>query len=574
MNKKWIVKQNDDREAVNSLSEILNVDPIISDLLIQRGITNYDEAKTFFRPQLDQMHDPFLMKDMDKAVERLQKAIESGEKMLIYGDYDVDGTTSVAMTYSYLKQFNNNIDYYIPDRYTEGYGISTKGVDYAIENACTLVIALDCGIKANEKIDYANENGVDFIICDHHIPGDEVPNALAILDPKQEGCNYPYKELSGCGVGFKLLHAFLIKLDLQLEGLLRYIDLVAASIACDIVPITGENRIFAYYGLKLVNANPSIAFQALKDVSDMSNRQVDINDMVFRIGPRINAAGRIESGNRAVELLITTDKEIAKELASEINNLNNERKEFDKSILENALQMIEENDELINKKSTVLFNPEWHKGVIGIVASRLMEHYYRPTIMLTENDGLVSGSARSVNGFDLYAAIEKCSDLLEGYGGHMYAAGLTLKPENVPLLQERFEKIVTETITEEQLTPYLEVDKEIKLGDITPKLFRILNQFQPFGPGNMRPLFITNNVEDIGWSKAVGKNEEHLRIDIREDNNNNRYNGIAFRQANKLEIVKSNKNFDVCYVIDENHHRDRVSLQLRVKDIREANSQE
>ncbi len=568
MDKNWIPKKNENYDLVDDLSNALNVDPIVAELLLQRGIKNYDEAKQFFRPQLNDMHDPFLMKDMDKAVDRLQYAIENKEKILIYGDYDVDGTTAVAMVYSYLKSFNDNIGYYVPNRYDEGYGVSIKGIDYAIENNFSLIIALDCGIKAADKVKYAKDNNIDFIICDHHLPNENLPEAVAVLDPKQENCNYPYKELSGCGVGFKLMHALSIKLNSKIENLLKYIDLVAISIACDIVPITGENRIFAYYGIKRINAHPSIAFQALINVSGIEDRNIDVNDLVFKIGPRINAAGRIESGSRAVDLLITDNKEMAVELASEINKLNNDRKEFDKNILESALKMIDENEELKNRKSTVLFNPEWHKGVIGIVASRLMDNYYRPTILLTESNGMATGSARSVNGFDLYEAIDKCSDILEGFGGHKHAAGLTLKIENVPLLQERFEEIVASTITEEQLKPYIEVDKEIKLKDITPKLFRIINQFQPFGPGNMRPVFVTKNVQDIGWSKAVGKENEHLKIDIREDNNSNRYNGIAFRQSDKLDIVKSNKYFDICYVIDENHYKGRVNLQLRVKDIK------
>jgi len=570
MNKKWIRKPGADPAEVEKLSEALTVNPIVSELLLQRGINNYDDAKQFFRPQLNEMYDPFLMKDMDKAVERLKSAIDNKEKMLIYGDYDVDGTTAVALVYSFLKPLNDNIGFYVPNRYDEGYGVSQKGVDYAIENNYSLVIALDCGIKAADKVQYAKDNGIDFIVCDHHNPSDVIPNAEAVLDPKQPGCEYPFKDLSGCGVGFKLMHALTKTLEIRIEELLQYIDLVAVSIACDIVPIVDENRIFAYYGLKRINAHPCIAFQALMTVSGISDRAIDVNDLVFRIGPRINAAGRIESGSRAVDLLISDNMDEATQLASEIDVLNNERREFDKNILKSALNMIDTDEELKAKKSTVLYNPEWHKGVIGIVASRLMDNYYRPTIMLTESNGVATGSARSVNGFDLYAAIDQCSDLLIGFGGHKHAAGLSLEIENVPKLQERFEQIVASTITEEQQTPYIEIDTEIRLCDITPKLYRIINQFQPFGPGNMRPIFVTPKVQDIGWSKKVGKEEEHLRIDIREDDNKNRYNGIAFRQADKIGIIKENPYFDLVYVVDENHHRGRVNMQLRVKDIKET----
>ncbi|MFH2144068.1 MAG: single-stranded-DNA-specific exonuclease RecJ [Bacteroidota bacterium] len=568
MKKRWIIRQEGDTELSEKLSQELGVDKIIANLLINRGITDYDKAKSFFRPELTDLHDPFLMKDMDIAVDRLNKAIEGNEKILIYGDYDVDGTTAVALMYSYLKKFSASISYYIPDRYLEGYGISTKGIDHAVANNCTLIIALDCGIKANDKVQYATQNGVDFIICDHHLPADEIPVAVAVLDPKRSDCSYPFKELSGCGVGYKFIQAFIQKNNLKTDGLNQYIDLVAVSIASDIVPITGENRILAYYGLKKINSNPIIGLKALIKLTGIEERDICINDLVFVIGPRINAAGRIEAGSSAVELLVSDDETVAFEHATNINTFNNERKEYDKNITEEAILMIQNNQELIDKKTTVLFNPEWHKGVIGIVASRLLDAYYRPTVLLTESNGLATGSARSVEGFDLYAAIDACSELLEGYGGHMYAAGLSMKLENLPLFQKKFEEVVSSIITPDQLIPYMDVDAEIQLSNISPKLFRILKQFQPFGPGNMRPIFCTKSVRDIGWSKLVGQNKEHLKIDICEKNNSNRYSGICFNQADSLEIVKSEEGFDICYVIDENNFQGKTTLQLRVRDIR------
>jgi single-stranded-DNA-specific exonuclease len=453
MKNRWVIKPDGDKEIVSCLSDELGVSQSISNMLVQRGITTFDEAKKFFRPSLDNLHDPFLMQDMDDAIERLQRALKNNERILIYGDYDVDGTTSVALVFSFLRQLHENIDYYIPDRYTEGYGISFKGIDYAIENEITLVIALDCGIKALEKIDYANRNNIDFIICDHHTPGEKIPEAYAVLDPKRSDCSYPYKELSGCGVGFKLLQALTISNELSKEKLWEYLDLVAVSIASDIVSITGENRVLAHFGLKQLNEAPRMGLKALISNSGLDTKEISISDIVFKIGPQINAAGRIESGRSSVKLLIEEDEDYAKQLSASITEHNETRKELDRNITEEALAMIHDSEELQKKKSTVLFKEDWHKGVIGIVASRLIESYYKPTIVLTESKGLATGSARSVDGFDLYAAIDACSDLLENFGGHMHAAGLTMKIENIEKFTEKFEKCVASTITEEQLTP-------------------------------------------------------------------------------------------------------------------------
>lgn len=567
--KRWIVKPWGDEQTITQIAGAINVDPVIANLLVQRGIADYDAARIFFRPSMKDLHDPFLMKDMDAAVERLTIAVDRDEKILVYGDYDVDGTTAVAMMYSFLKKMVSNIGYYIPDRYDEGYGISFKGIDYAAHNGYSLIIALDCGIKAADKIEYAREKGVEFIICDHHLPGDTLPRAAAVLDPKQNECSYPFKELSGCGVGFKLIQAYSLKNNLPLQDNDRFLDLVAVSIASDIVPITGENRVLAHFGIKKINTDPNMGIKALIELAGVDGKELSVNDLVFVIGPRINAAGRIEKGNSAVDLLLSENETEAKEFAGNINSFNTERKEVDKNITEEALRMIETNPEMIGRKTTVLFNPEWHKGVIGIVASRLIENYYRPTVLLTESNGMATGSARSVNGFDLYSAIDACGSLLEGYGGHMHAAGLTMKIENVSAFTEKFEQVVAETVLPDQLIPFIEVDAEIRLKDITPKLYRILKQFQPFGPGNMRPVFATTGVEDIGWSKLVGSGMEHLKLDIREPDNQYRYSGICFNQACSFGLVKSGKPFDVCYVIDENHFQGKTSLQLRIKDIRQ-----
>jgi single-stranded-DNA-specific exonuclease len=569
MDRNWIIKNPGNLEDVNHLKEVLGVEAPIANLLVQRGIKTFEKAKAFFRPELSDMHDPFLMKDMDCAVERLEKAIKTNEKILVYGDYDVDGTTSVAMMYTFLKEFTSNIDYYIPDRYNEGYGISIKGIDYAVLNGISLVIALDCGIKAIEKIKYATEQSVDFIICDHHTAGTNIPKAVAVLDPKRPDCSYPYKELSGCGVGYKLLHAYCIKKGLPQEKLIPLLDLVVVSIASDIVPITGENRVLAYYGLKQLNSNPRRGLKAIIKIAGIQNKEISIDDIVFKIGPRINAAGRIETGKSSVELLVADSEESAHDMGDQINDFNNTRRSIDFNITKEALDFIGANKDLLDKKATVVFNPNWHKGVVGIVASRLTETYYRPTIVLTESNGFITGSARSVVGFDLYKAIESCSSLLENFGGHMYAAGLTMKKENFKAFKKRFEETVADTIQNEQLVPSLEIDMELKLKEITPKLYKIIKQFEPFGPENMAPVFFTENIVDNGTGKPVGNSKEHLKLNLlHEDEPYKPYPAIGFSLANYYNYISKGYPFDICYCIDENEYRGNVNLQLRIKDIK------
>lgn len=551
-------------EKVRALQNELKIHPALCSILVQRGIETYEQAKAFFRPSLAELHDPFLMKDMDKAVNRIERAFLNGEKILIYGDYDVDGTTAVATVYSFFKEQYPNIDYYVPNRYTEGYGISLKGIDYAAENGFSLVIALDCGIKANDKIDYANRKGVDFIICDHHLPGAEIPKAVAVLDPKRNDCSYPFKELSGCGIGFKLIQAFAQANNLPSEKYLQYLDLVCVSIGADIVPIVGENRILAWHGLQKVNTNPVTGLKKLMEVAGIK-KKLNITDVVFILGPRINAAGRIDDAKHAVKLLIADKVDYNAEAhAFQLNTLNNERKDLDRSITAHALEIIGSDATLINRKTTVVYHPEWHKGVIGIVASRLTETYYRPTIVLTESDGKVTGSARSVKNFDLYEAIYECRDLLIQFGGHRFAAGLTLHPENVEPLMQRFEEVVSERISEEDLIPELEIDAEISFEDITSKFYNIIQQMAPFGPGNMDPVFVTRNVQDSGWSKVL--KEEHLKFSLRK-NNGELIDGIGFGMADKLSIVKS-RPFDIAYHLDENEWQGNVRLQLIVKDVK------
>ncbi len=569
MERIWNLKKQGDQNEVKHLSAALNVNMVIARLLVQRDIKTYSEAKAFFRPRLSDLHDPFLMKDMDKAVERLEKAIENQEKVIVYGDYDVDGTTSVAMMYLFLKQRINNIVYYIPDRYSEGYGISPKSIDYAVENGFSLVVALDCGIKAVEKIAKAKERGVDFIICDHHNPDDEIPDAVAVLDPKRIDCNYPYKELSGCGVGFKLLQAFCKKNEIDYEEIYDLLDLVAVSIAADIVPITGENRVLAYYGLKKLNSNPGIGLQTIINFAGINGTEITISDIVFKIGPRLNASGRIEHGKKSVQILVSNDEDKSDLLGEEIDSFNEIRKTLDRDITQEALDTIENSEELKEMNSTVLYNRDWHKGVVGIVASRVTEHYYRPTVILTESNGLATGSARSVRDFDLYEAIGQCSDLLESYGGHMYAAGLTMKIENIPEFKRRFEEIVTNQITDKQQVQTIEVDAKITLSEITPRFYRILKQFAPFGPHNMTPIFVTEDVFDAGTSRLVGKNQEHLKLDLVEpDVNSGIFPGIAFNQSDAYDVITSGSPFDVCYSITENEYRGKTNLQLFVRDIK------
>ncbi|MDD5569863.1 MAG: single-stranded-DNA-specific exonuclease RecJ [Bacteroidales bacterium] len=564
MQKRWKLKSKADEDIVKSLSQTCNINPIIAKILVQRGIDTFEKAKSFFRPSLDELYNPLLMKDIDIAVERLDKAIEKNEKILIYGDYDVDGTTSVALVYSFLKNYSENIDFYIPDRNSEGYGVSLKGIDFAKENKFSLIISLDCGIKAIEQIKYAKDSGIDFIVCDHHIQGNELPAAVAILDPKRKDCAYPFKELSGCGVGFKMLFAYCLKKNIPISNLYDYLDLVAISVCSDIVPITGENRILTYYGLQAINNCPRPGIKSLLDVSGF-RKKASVNDVVFVIGPRINAAGRINTGRNAVELLISDDSERALEFAKEINYDNTTRRDLDKQITEEALQIIENSEELQKRKSTVLFNPSWHKGVIGIVASRVIETYYKPTIILTESEGLATGSARSIKDFDLYEALSACSDLLERFGGHKYAAGITMKKENIELFAEKFEKFVCKTITDELLIPEIEIDSEINFNDITLNFFKVIKQFAPFGPGNMKPLFKTGNVLDKGFARVVGEN--HLKLSLYQNNNKNKvFEAIAFNKADVLDKIQQNTSFSICYSIEENEWNGETKIQLNIKD--------
>jgi len=569
MEKIWELKKQGDPNEIKHLSAALNVNMTIARLLVQRGIKTFNEAKAFFRPRLSDLHDPFLMKDMDKAVARLELAIANQEKVLVYGDYDVDGTTSVALMYTFLKSRLEHIEYYIPDRYSEGYGVSPKSIDYAAENGFSLIIALDCGIKAVDKISDARQRGLDFVICDHHNPDDKVPPAVAVLDPKQPDCNYPYKELSGCGVGFKLLQAYCQKNNIELEEIYDLLDLVVVSIASDIVPITGENRVLAYYGLKKLNSNPGMGLQTIINLAGINGNDITISDIVFKIGPRLNASGRIEHGKKSVQILVSNDEDKSDILGEEIDSFNEIRKTLDRDITQDALDMIEKDPEMKNMNSTVLYNRDWHKGVVGIVASRVTEQYYRPTIILTESNGLATGSARSVKDFDLYEAIGQCSDLLESYGGHMYAAGLTLKIENIPEFRRRFEEIVTTQLSDHSQAQTIEVDAKITLSEITPRFYRILKQFAPFGPHNMTPVFVTEDVFDAGTSRLVGKNQEHLKLDLVEpDVNSGIFPGIAFNQSDKFDLITSGLPFDVCYSITENEYRGKTSLQLFIRDIK------
>ena len=569
MNKNWVIKSSGDENIISSLSRDLGIERPLAQLLVQRGITTFKEAKDFFRPDLSNLHDPFLMKDMDVAIQRILDAIQSGEKVLVYGDYDVDGTTAVALVYSFFKDHFKEIDYYIPDRYEEGYGVSVKGIDYASEHGIGLIIALDCGIKAVDKINYAREKGIEFIICDHHNPGDSIPDAVAVLDPKQDGCTYPYKELSGCGVGFKLIQAYGIKTGQASESIYDFLDLVVVSIASDIVPITGENRIMAHFGLKKLNDKPSIGLKAIKEVAGIEKQNIDVEDIVFKIGPRINAAGRMESGKKSVDLLVCENWKDAGVISEKINNFNLDRRNIDTEITRQAIEMIQGDETLKELNSTVLYNPEWHKGVIGIVASRLLDHYYRPTVILTKSNGFITGSARSVSGFDLYQAIESCSDLLENFGGHKYAAGLTMKVQNLPKFRERFEKFVSETIDPEQLIPVVEIDTELQLKDINDKFYRILKQFEPFGPENISPVFLSENVVDNGYGRTVGNNGEHLKLTlIQEENPFQVFPAIGFHQGNDFSKVNKGAPFDICYQLMENEFRGRTSLQIHLLDIK------
>jgi single-stranded-DNA-specific exonuclease len=568
----WLLKQGTNSDGIDSLkNQGLDINTSILEMLVQRGINTYEEARHFFNPSLEQLHNPFLMKDMDKAILRLEKALVNEEKILVFGDYDVDGTTSVAMVYSFLKEIHSAIDFYIPDRYSEGYGVSVKGIDYASENGFSLIIALDCGIKANEKIEYAKNKNIDFIVCDHHTPGENLPKAIAVLDPKRHDCAYPYKELSGCGVGFKFLQALCEKRDIPPEKLYALLDLVAVSIACDIVDITGENRVLACFGIKKLKESPRVGLKALLEISGHKSLDLTISDIVFKIGPRINAAGRIESGRSAVRLLIEENVAFANEMSEKINQHNETRQALDQDMTKEALEMIDGSPVLQARKSTVLFRPGWHKGVVGIVASRVIESHYKPTIILTESNGLATGSARSVDGFDLYQAIDSCSGLLCSFGGHKHAAGLSLRIEDVEKFAEHFENYVSKNITEEQQIPVIHIDDGIRFSDITPRFYNTIKRFAPFGPGNMSPVFMSEHISDSGGSRLVGKNEDHLRFEL-IDQNNIKFIGIGFGMANNLEIVKKEKSFHICYTIEENEFNGNTTLQLRIKDIKADNT--
>ncbi len=572
MEKNWVIKEKGDPAVVKQLAAALGVPDSLAHLMAQRGITTAAEANAFFNPNLDYLHDPFLMKDMNIAVDRISTAVKKNEKILVYGDYDVDGTTAVALMYSFLREQYSNVIYYIPDRYKEGYGVSFQGLDFAYQNNCKVVITLDCGIKAVEKVKYARTKGLDVIICDHHYPGDEIPKATAVLDPKQPGCNYPYKELSGCGVGFKLIQAYSRVHGIPFSSIFQYLDLVAVSIASDIVPITGENRVMAHFGLKQLNEAPRTGLKEIIRESEV-NRILSIEDVVFKIGPRINAAGRMETGSKAVDLLVSSDTALATGISKEINNFNIERRNVDRTITTEAMRMIAEDQRSVNARTTVLFNPLWKKGVIGIVASRLIETYYRPTVILTESNGFATGSARSVQGYDLYQAIEACSDLLESFGGHMFAAGLTLKKENIRPFMDRFEQYVNSTITEDQLVPRIFIDTELSFSEISEDYFRVMNQFQPFGPENMSPVFVSRNVFDTGTGRMVGSSGEHLKLDLcQESTGQKSYSAIAFSQANHFEYIRAGKPFDVCYSLEMNEFRGNRNLQLNIKDIKTPDS--
>jgi single-stranded-DNA-specific exonuclease len=560
---RWTIKPKPAEEKVKHLAQALNIENFVASLLIQRGIETYDEAKAFFRPSLDDLHNPYLMKDMDKAVERIEKAIANNENIMVFGDYDVDGTTAVSLVSSYLKSYYKNVATYIPDRYDEGYGISYKGIDYADDNSITLIIALDCGIKSIDHVVYAKERNIDFIICDHHRPGDFLPDAVAVLDPKRADCNYPYDELCGCGVGFKLIQALGQNRNQTIEDFIPYLDLVATAIAADIVPMTGENRVLAKFGLEVINTNPRAGIQAL--IQNIKKQVLTITDVVFIIAPRINAAGRIKHGNYAVELLTEFDLEQAIEFASQIEIFNADRKDLDKQITQEALVQIETNDES-NNFTTVVYQEDWHKGVIGIVASRLIEKHYKPTIVFTKSGDKLAASARSVKDFDIYNALESSAEYLEQFGGHMYAAGMTLKEENYEAFKNKFEEVVKESIHPDLRIPEIAIDTEIHLSDINEKLVRILKQFEPFGPQNMTPVFISKNIKDTGYGKTMGKEEEHLRLFVKQDNSEG-FAAIGFNLSQKMDCITNNKSFDAVYCIEENEWNGNVTLQLKLRDI-------
>ena len=568
--RKWTVREPGNPEKVDRLATELGVDRVLAELLVQRGVETFQEARAFFRPSLEDLHDPFLMKDMDKAVERLHEAIIKGQKILVYGDYDVDGTTAVALVYSFVRRFTKRVEYYIPDRYDEGYGVSYKGLDWASDNGIDLLITLDCGIKAIEKVEYARSKGIDVIICDHHLPENELPGAVAVLDPKREDCHYPFDDLCGCGVGFKFVQGYSIKYGIDFETLEPLLDLQVVSIASDLVSMVGENRVLAHFGLKRLNENPRKGLLAMLSLAKLEPGHVTIDDIVFKIGPRINAAGRMESGRLAVELLTAMDDRSAFQIGEKINDNNNERKNIDREITQEALQMVASGTALETENVTIVYNPTWNKGVVGIVASRLVEAYYKPTVVLTKSNGFITGSARSVAGFDLYASIESCADLLENFGGHVYAAGLTMKEENLEEFCKRMNQFVSGNITKQELTPVVDIDARLDFSQITPKFFRILKQFQPFGPGNANPVFLTDDVYDAGNGRKVGAGGVHLKLDLMQESQPYRQiPAIGFNMAEFYDHIKAGNPIDVCYSIVENFYRGSSTLQLRLKDMRE-----
>ncbi len=562
---RWTLKPKPSLPKIKELAAALAVDEMIARLLVQRGIETYEEAKLFFRPSLHNLHDPFLMQDMQQAVERIEKAIENNENILVFGDYDVDGTTAVSLVSSYLRSYYPNVATYIPDRYKEGYGVSYRGIDFAEDNEFSLIIVLDCGIKAVEKVEYASKKGIDFIICDHHRPGKKLPNAVAVLDAKRDDCNYPYDELCGCGVGFKLIQALASRKGQSIDDLMLYLDLVATAIAADIVPMTGENRILAYYGLQQINTNPRLGFKAIID--QLKKDILTITDVVFVIAPRINAAGRMKHGNHAVELLTSDDLTSALEFAGAIEVYNADRKDLDKKITQEALLQIEQHDEK-EQFTTVVYHESWHKGVIGIVASRLTETYYRPTLVFTKNGEKLAASARSVSGFDVYNALEACSDYIEQFGGHKYAAGLTLLEKDYKEFKEKFEEVVKDTIPDKLRTPEIKIDAEISLHQISEKMIRIINQFGPFGPQNMKPVFMATNLKDNGYGKTVGADDTHLKLSVISENNKQVFNAIGFNLGDQYEQLKDGQPFDAVFTIEENIWNGKTSLQLNLKDIR------
>ena len=566
---KWTYEEPtaDETAAATALAREVNIHPALGRLLLKRGIKTATEARRFFRPQLSDLHDPFLMNDMQVAVDRLNQALGRKERIMVYGDYDVDGCTAVALVYKFLSQFYSNIDFYIPDRYEEGYGISRKGIDFAAEMGVKLIIVLDCGIKAVEEVAYAREKGIDFIICDHHVPDDELPPAVAILNPKRHDNRYPYTHLSGCGVGFKFMQAFATSNGIEFNKLSSLLDLCAVSIASDIVPIMGENRILACQGLRCLNTNPSIGLRAIVEVCGLSERELSMSDIIFKIGPRINASGRMQNGKEAVELLVEKDYQAALEKAGCINLYNEARKDLDKQMTDEAFKQVEQLPGLDDRRSVVIYNESWHKGVIGIVASRLTEQYYRPAVVLTRSDGVATGSARSVSGFDVYNAVQSCSDLLENFGGHTYAAGLSMKVENVPEFAERFEAYVQEHIMDTQTEATLAIDAYLDFKDVTFKFYQQLKRFAPFGPQNERPVFCTRRVYDYGTSKVVGRGQEHIKLELVDNKSNNVMNGIAFGQSSQARYIKTKRAFDICYAVEENTHK-RGEVQLQIEDIR------